>query len=27
VLTLRRDIDELQSAYTDFDIAVSQLQP
>ena len=27
VLTLRRGIDELQSAYTDFDIAVSQLQP
>jgi len=27
VLTLRRGIDGLQSAYTDFDIAVSQLQP
>ena len=27
VLTLRRGIDELQGAYTDFDIAVSQWQP
>jgi len=27
VLTLKRGIDELQSAYTDFDIAISQWRP
>ena len=27
VLTLQRGIHELQSAYTDFDIAISQLRP